>query len=110
MDEKKAFHPHNHKRKKEPFSISRRIESFSHGYAGLVGILKTEHNAWVHVVLTIMVLIVSWWLKLEFIEFCLIILAVIIVWVAEAFNTVIEMMVNIATRMHPKEVRESGSI
>ncbi|MCM8776090.1 MAG: diacylglycerol kinase family protein [Candidatus Omnitrophica bacterium] len=79
-------------KKDNSFSIRGRIQSFRHAFSGFVDMLKTEHNAWVHGATTIVVLLLCWWLGLDFVRFSLIVLAIVSVWVAEAFNTVLEIL------------------
>ena len=62
---------------------------------GLRDMLRTEHNAWVHALATILALEFSWWLGIDRTGFVLILIAVVFVWVAEAFNTVLEIMANL---------------
>jgi diacylglycerol kinase len=107
---RRRFEPARHKRKEEPFSIISRIKSFKYAYAGLVDILKTEHNAWVHAVVTVIVLLLSWWLQLEFVRFSLLLLIIISVWVAEAFNTVIEMLCDIVSPEHTDFAKRAKDI
>ena len=57
--------------------------------------LTTEPNAWVHAVATLLALFCAWWLHVGKGEFALIILAIVGVWVAEAFNTVLELMADL---------------
>lgn len=59
--------------------------------------LTTEPNAWIHAVATAFVFILSWWLQIDQQRFALIVIAVVAVWVAEAFNTVLELMVDMVT-------------
>ncbi len=74
-----------------------RIQSFGHAFRGLKDILKTEHNARVHAVFTLIALGISAWLGIDGVRFLLIMLAVALVWIAEAFNTVLEVVVDIVS-------------
>ena len=81
-------------RQKKTFSVKSRIQSFALAFAGLLDMLTTEPNAWIHATATVFVLGLSWWLRIERKEFALIVGAIVAVWVAEAFNTVLELMVD----------------
>lgn len=59
--------------------------------------LLTEPNAWLHAVATLIVIFLSWWLQIDRISFAFIMVAVVAVWMAEAFNTVLELTVDIVT-------------
>ncbi|MBI4115055.1 MAG: diacylglycerol kinase family protein [Candidatus Omnitrophica bacterium] len=74
-----------------------RIRSFVFSFAGLKDMLKTQHNAWIHGAMTVLVLLVAWWLGLDPVKFGLIVLAIVGVWVAEAFNTVSEVVADIVS-------------
>ena len=57
--------------------------------------LSTEPNAWIHAFATVAAVYLSWWLKLDGVGWILIILAIVFVWTAEAFNTVLEIMADL---------------
>ena len=78
-----------------PFSIGSRLESVRHAFRGVRDMLATERNAWVHLVATVLVLDFAWWLEIDRIEMALIIIVIVIVWAAEAFNTVLEIMADL---------------
>jgi diacylglycerol kinase len=78
--------------KKKSLSPAEILKSFGHAWDGLRDIIKTEHTAWIHSVMTILVIFMCWWLRVNFLEFSLIVLAVVSVWVAESFNTVFEIL------------------
>ncbi len=101
---------HHHERPKKPFSFLDRIKSFQHGINGLIDIIKTEHNAWIHAVATILVLIMSWWLGLSPIEWAFILVAIAAVWMAEAFNTVIEMLVDFVAPTYTQPAKRAKDI
>jgi diacylglycerol kinase (ATP) len=82
---------------RQPFSARARLQSFKHALNGLADILRTEHNAWLHGGMTVLVLALAVWLRLAPVKFALIVLAVISVWVAEAFNTVCEVLADMAS-------------
>ena len=66
----------------------------SHGFRpalrGIGAMLTSQPNARVHLAATAGVLGLSAWLRLSGPEWCWIVLAIALVWVAEAFNTAIE--------------------
>jgi len=91
-------------------SVSQRIRSFKHAATGLRDMIRTEPNAWVHCVATVLVLGVSWWLKLDPIRLTLIILAIVSVWVAEAFNTVIEIVLDFVSPRYSDVAKRAKDI
>ena len=64
--------------------------------------LATEHNAWVHAGATIAALILGFLLGLAPLEWCVVVLAIVMVWTAEALNTALEALSNVASpEFHP---------
>ena len=83
------------RKKENPFSIGSRVKSFSHAFTGLKDMLLSEHNAWVHAFATFLALDFAWWLDIDRAGWALIIVAIILVWTAEAFNTVLEVITDL---------------
>ena len=64
--------------------------------------LRDEHNAWIHAVASAAVCVAGFWLGLSRIEWCWIVLAMMVVWTAEGMNTALESLANaIAPDPHP---------
>jgi diacylglycerol kinase (ATP) len=75
---------------RESFSLAARVRSFGHAFRGVGRLLATQHNAWIHIVATTAVLGLAVLLGLGRLEWVALLVAVAMVWVAEAFNTAIE--------------------
>jgi len=75
---------------REPFSLAARARSFGHAFRGVGRLLATQHNAWIHAAATLAVLGLGALLGLGRAEWVAVLVAVALVWVAEAFNTAIE--------------------
>ena len=84
-----------------------RIKSFFNAFQGLRDILLTEHNAWVHAVVTVMVLALAWWLNVKPMEFVLILIFICLVWIAESFNTVLELVIDIVSTQYSHSARRA---
>lgn len=82
-------------KKKESFSWTKRIQSFSHAVRGLIDMISIEHNAWIHALATVVVIGLSCWFRITTVEFLFIIISIVLVWIAEAFNTVLEIMADL---------------
>ena len=81
----------NKKKKKETkFSIKNRIKSFDYAFQGIVYFIKTQHNAWIHLLGAIIVIVFGFVYKLNKSEWCLITFAIGIVFSLEIINTAIE--------------------
>lgn len=81
---------------------SGRLRSFAHALRGLGLLLRTQANAQIHAVATILVIVAGALLRISLSEWVLIMLAVASVWVAEALNTAVEFLVDLASpEQHP---------
>jgi diacylglycerol kinase len=80
--------------------FSREAESFACAFRGITALLKSEVHARIHLAATIVVLSLGWWLDISAGEWIAVILAIGLVWVAEALNTAIEYVADLA---HPDE-------
>ncbi len=72
------------------FSAAARIRSFGYAFVGIAFMLRTQHNAWLHLIATVAVIGVSVFLKLSSSDWRWIVVAIFFVWSAEAFNTAVE--------------------
>lgn len=82
--------------------ISRRIRSFSYAIRGVWCILRTQHNAWIHAVATIVVILAGIFLRVSVSEWYFLITAIVAVWIAEGLNTALEILADAATPdFHP---------
>lgn len=90
--------------------IKERVRSFGYAFRGLGDILKTEHNARVHAVCTLIGLGISVWLNLDAIRFSMIMIAIALVWITEAFNTVLELVVDIVSPEYSKSAGRAKDI
>lgn len=87
---------------KEPFSISKRIESFKYAINGLKTLLITQHNAWIHLTATILVIIAGIICKVREDDWILLVIVIGLVWIAEALNTAMEFLSDAAVpEIHP---------
>lgn len=86
----------------QPFRLRQRLHSFRYALAGLGTLLRTQHNAWIHAAATLLVIGAALYLGLNAYEWLWLVLAMVLVWMAEAFNTAIEMLADAVTReQHP---------
>ncbi len=76
--------------------IRGRIASFGHAFDGLAVMIRTQPNAWIHSVATLAVVAAGAWLGLAAQDWALLVVAIAMVWVAEALNTAIEFLADAA--------------
>ena len=84
-------------RKITPFSPLKRAKSFSHAFSGIRFVFRTQHNAWIHLLAALVVVALGWWFKVSPSEWCFLVLGIGFVLVAEAFNTAIETLTDLAS-------------
>ena len=74
------------------FRFAERARSFRNALKGIVVVIRREPNALIHLLASIGVIALGLYEALSPTEWCVIVLAIGIVWVAEAFNTAIEFL------------------
>ena len=74
------------------FSVSRRLRSFAFAFRGAKVLLSTQHNAWIHAAATVAVVTGGVVFRVSKQEWALLVLAIALVWMAEALNTAIEFL------------------
>jgi diacylglycerol kinase (ATP) len=72
------------------FSLAARTRSFRFAWRGIVFVVSSQHNAWIHAGATLAVIAAGLLLRVGVLEWALLVLAMGVVWMAEAFNTAIE--------------------
>ncbi len=87
-----------------------KIKSFGYALQGLKEVLRIEINARTHLLGTVIALGLSWLLHLDTIRFSLILLAIILVWVAEIFNTVFEIVIDLVSPGHSRFAKQAKDI
>lgn len=91
-----------------------RIKSFQYAFEGWWFVIRTQHNAWIHALATIVVVSLGLFLQISLIEWGLLIISITIVWSAEFMNTAIEAIVDmVSPDFHPlakvaKDVAAAG--
>ena len=88
---------------KKRFSVRKRMKSFGYAYQGLRHILRDEHNFRIHLIAALVVVTLSVYFKICNWEWGLVVVAISMVWVAEAINTAIERLCDIVQpELHTK--------
>lgn len=84
------------------FSWAARARSFVYAGRGLRTMLVSQHNAWIHAAATLAVIALGIVCQVERVEWIVLILAVVSVWTAEALNTALEFLCDVASPdFHP---------
>ncbi len=86
----------------ERFSIIKRAKSFTHAGRGIWIFLRTTHNAWVHIGLFIIAIVLGIYFQISYVDWMLLVFAAGLVIVAEAVNTAIEIDIDLTSpEYHP---------
>jgi diacylglycerol kinase (ATP) len=82
--------------------IHDRAKSFHYAFEGWWFVLRTQHNAWIHAVVTLAIVALGLWLGLPRRDWAILILTFMAVWMAEFMNTAIEAVVDMTMPdIHP---------
>jgi diacylglycerol kinase (ATP) len=85
-----------------------RIKAFRYAFTGWWFVIRTQRNAWIHMVVSIAVIILSLILRIPALSWAMIILAIAMVWTAEFLNTALEAVVDLATNHQQHELAKVG--
>ena len=88
--------------------IRSRIVSFRNAFTGWWYVIRTQKNAWIHALVSLAVVIVSSVLKINRLEWGLIIFAIALVWTAEFINTALEAVVDLASHQEHHHLAKIG--
>jgi len=85
-----------------PLTFTGRLRSVKFAVRGIATMLRTQHNAWLHAMATVLVIAGGLVVRLSVNEWCWIALAITSVWTAEALNTAFEFLTDVASPdFHP---------
>ena len=80
----------------------RLIEAFGYAGAGIGYLFRSQRNARIHLALTILAILLALWLKISAVAWAVLSLTIGLVFLAEALNTAIEAVVDLASpENHP---------
>lgn len=79
------------------FSFKKRMVSFKYAFNGLKIILATQHNFMIHLVVAVLVTAAGLIFQIAILEWCIIVITIAIVLIAESFNTSIEKLTDLVS-------------
>lgn len=89
-----------------------RINSFKYAFSGWWCVLRTQHNARIHALATVIVIVLGIWLQLPARDWAILVLTIGAVWSAECINTGIEAAIDLASpQRHPlaRTAKDAGA-
>jgi diacylglycerol kinase (ATP) len=82
--------------------LQKRITSFKNALIGWWYVIRTQQNAWIHAIATVVTVLMGFWLELSVWDWSVIIFVIALVWTAEFLNTALEIVVDLASPdLHP---------
>ena len=96
--------------KNKKFSFIKRIESFKHAGRGLYLFIKNTHNAWIHFLILLVVIVSGFYFKISSIEWMILILTGGFVLAAEAFNTALEIDIDLTSPEYHPYARDTKDV
>lgn len=94
----------------ETFSVIKRAKSFAHAGRGLLIFIKTTYNAWIHIVIFILVIFLGFYFEITYLEWVMLIFAGGLVFAAEAFNTAFEIDINLTSPQYHPYARDTKDV
>ena len=92
------------------FSIAARLKSFTFAFAGIAYMLRTQHNAWLHLVATIVVIAAGFAFNVGGNDWRWLVAAIVLVWTAETINTAFEHLCDVVSPEFHASVQKSKDI
>lgn len=92
------------------FSVKARLRSFAFAFEGFAYMMRTQHNAWVHAAATVSVAALGFALHVSADAWRWLIVALALVWVAEAINTAFEHLCDVVAPEFHESVKRSKDI
>lgn len=87
------------------FSVSERSKSFHFAFEGMCCFFKQEHNAILHLLATVAVIVLSIIFPVSRFEIIILVIVTGLVWAAEFFNTAIEKMADLISKEEQPEIK-----
>ena len=88
------------------FKIGDRLKSFRYAFNGIRILFSTEHNAWIHLSAALSVIIAGIAIKISISEWVAVLIAIGMVFTAEAINTSIEKLSDFVSAEKQKSIKE----
>ncbi len=97
-------------KKENKFSIIKRARSFNHAARGLSIVLRTQPNIIIHILSSFIILILGFFYHISHTEWIMLIFAIGIVLAAEAFNTAIEIDIDLTSPDYHPFARDTKDV
>lgn len=92
------------------FSLRARLASFRYAGQGIGTMFKTQHNAWVHALATLLIVIAGVTVGISAADWKWLLLTITLVWFAEAINTAFEYLCDVVSPQQNEAVKHAKDI
>lgn len=92
------------------FSVKARLASANHAWRGIGLLIRTSHNSWLHIFFGLLAVYLGFMLDISHIEWMILSLAIGLVIVAEAFNTAIEIDIDLTSPQYHPYARDTKDV
>ncbi len=92
----------------QPGFFRSRVKAFGYAFSGWWFVIRTQRNAWIHMVVSVAVILMSFLLHISTTSWALIVLAIAMVWIAEFLNTALEAVVDLASNHQQHNLARLG--
>lgn len=77
--------------------LAARIRSFGYAFKGIFHLVRSQPNAQIHLLATVVVVSLGFWCEITGTEWCILLLTMALVWSAEAVNTALEHLTDLVS-------------
>lgn len=92
------------------FSVRKRAESIGHAFRGLGFMLRSQHNAWLHAVATVIVVVAGFAFGLSSADWKWLVATIAMVWVVETLNTAVEHVCDVVSPDYHDSVKVAKDV
>ena len=92
------------------FSVSGRLRSIRYAFEGLWLVICTQHNAWIHLAATILVIGGGIYFEISRTDWAIVTITIVGVWVAETINTAFEYLCDITNPDYHPVVKKAKDV
>ena len=96
--------------KDKKFSLKARLASFKNAGRGLSVFIGQGGNVWIHCTMTVLVILAGWLLKISPAEWIAVVIAIGLVFAAEAFNSSVEKLSDVVQPERDDRIRDVKDI
>jgi diacylglycerol kinase (ATP) len=91
-------------------SWKERKKSFTYAVRGVWTVLRTQPNTWIMLAATVAVILAAIGFRVHAVEWCLLLTAIFLIWIAETFNTAVEFLTDLVTQGHHDLARKAKDV